>query len=73
MKPKDPSAAKPGSQKDEGSAPTAPIVVSPGAITEGSKEERAMRGAQAEAWLQSVLKQDVVKLEAEWKGWLNGK
>ena len=73
MKPKDPAAAKPGSVKDEGAAPTAPIAVSPGAVTEGSKEERALRGAQAEAWLSSVLKQDIVKLEAEWKGWINGK
>ena len=73
MKPKDPAAAKPGSVKDEGSAPTAPISVAGGAITEGSKEERAVRGARAEAWLNSVLRQDIVKLEAEWKLWLNGK
>ena len=70
---KDPAAVKPGSVKDEGSAPTAPISVAGGSITEGSKEQRAVRGAQAEAWLSSVLKQDIVKLEAEWKAWLNGK
>jgi hypothetical protein len=75
MKPKDPAAVKPGTLKDEGPPPTAPIAVGPGNsnVTQGSKEERAVRGAQAEAWLKSVLNKDILALEAEWKAWLKGK
>jgi len=76
-KPKDPSAVAPGSKpKDEGPPPTAPIKVSgPGAqpVTEGSKEERAIRGARAEAWLKSALDKDILALEGEWKAWLQKK
>jgi len=75
MKPKDPAAVPPDKQKDEGPPPTEPIRVGPGGqpVTEGSKEQRAVRGANAEAWLQSVLKKDIVALEAEWKEWLKTK
>jgi hypothetical protein len=73
-KAKDPAAEAPGKKpKDEGPPPTAPIKVSgPGAqpVTEGSNEERAVRGAATEAWLQAALKKDILVLEGEWKAWL---
>jgi hypothetical protein len=74
-KPKDPAAAPlPGKEpKDEGAIPTAPIKVEgpdAAAITEGSKEERAIWAAKSEAWIVSVLKKDLATLEAEWKAWV---
>ena len=72
--PKDPASVAPGSKpRDEGPPPTAPIRVSgdgAATITVGSKVQRAVRGAQTEAWLQEHLKKDIATLEKEWQAWL---
>jgi hypothetical protein len=76
MKPKDPAAALPGKPKDDGSLPTGPIKVSgPGAmaITEGSKEQRAVAGARSEAWISKFVGKDLDALETEWRLWIQKK
>jgi hypothetical protein len=47
-------------------------ISGPGAtpISEGSKEQRAVKGARSEAWLAKELGKDIDTLEAEWKAWL---
>ncbi|MCK6481211.1 MAG: hypothetical protein L6R43_14050 [Planctomycetes bacterium] len=76
--PKDPLAAaqaasKGAKPKDEGPLPTEPIRVSgPGAVevTEESKEQRAIRAAQAEAWLGLCIQKPLDELESEWRAWI---
>lgn len=75
-KPKDPSAAAGSKKKDEGAAPEGTVKVrGPGAVavTEGSKEERAMRAASVEQWIVNCVKKDIVTLENEWKAWVLSK
>jgi hypothetical protein len=75
-KPKDPSAAAGPKKKDEGKAPEGTVKVrGPGAVavTEGSKEERAMRAASVEQWITLCVKKDIVTLENEWKAWVLAK
>lgn len=62
-----------GPSKEEGPIPPAPVRVSgPGAITvtDGSKEQRAVQAAAAEAWLALALKPGLDALEKDWKSWL---
>jgi hypothetical protein len=74
--PKDPTAEVAKKPKDEGPMPTGNQKVSgPGAIpvTEGSKEERAIRAAVAEAWIAECVKKDLASLEKDWKAWVMAK
>jgi hypothetical protein len=75
-KSKDPADIPAKGKEQEGAVPKENVKVrGPGAqaVTEGSKEERAMHAASAEQWLGTSLKKDLDALEKEWKAWVRTK
>ncbi|MHC4820938.1 MAG: hypothetical protein ACYTDX_04370 [Planctomycetota bacterium] len=72
---KDPSKED-KAKKDEGPAPDDKIRVSgAGAVqvTEKSKEQRAIRCAAVELWLEQLLGKDLDSVTSEWKAWILAK
>ncbi len=74
VRPKDPAdAAKPDPRRKkeaETPVPEAPIRLAGAQITEGSREERAVRSAACELWLKVALGKDLPAIEAEFKDWV---
>ena len=72
-KKKDPAAEPVAGPKAEEPIPTAPVKVQgPDAkqVTPGSREERAIRAAVAEAWICAALRKDLETVEKEYEEWI---